>query len=69
MAQIVYDESLEQAHILVGVNPKASMALCGAQAVRFAERIQPYDRANWPKLEAAWCRSCLTAFAPELADA
>jgi hypothetical protein len=68
MAQIVYDQSREHAHILVGVNPKASVSLCGVNAVRFSERIQPYDRANWPKLEQPWCRACLTAFAPELAD-
>jgi hypothetical protein len=69
MAQIVYDLAHEAAHILVGVSPRASRSLCGASAVRFADRITPFDHSRWPKLEVSWCSTCLAIFDPELVGA
>jgi peroxiredoxin len=69
MAQIVYDETQAAAHILVGVSPRASTSLCGARAVRFADRIAPFDHAGWPRLAVSWCNGCLAIFDPELVGA
>jgi hypothetical protein len=67
MAQVVFDHTGSEAHIVVGIPPVATIALCGVKAVIFGDHLTPFDRPRWPKQSKPWCKTCIDTFDPQTA--
>lgn len=63
MARVAFDDSTDDAHIVVGIRPFPPFAICGARAVGYGPLV-PRARDEWPVLEFAWCEACAKGFAP-----